>query len=162
MKFKSKIDWWVHLIVWCFVFETGNLTWRAFHAPSAGLVFCALIFWAFLLLMVFPIYFSTHYDVLDDYLCICCGLCVKLRIPYDCMCRLAPCKNPGISCALSLDRLVLVFRDPQGNTHRVLLSPKEKEEFIKQIQLKNPRISTNCGDSGCGPVVPKKKLNRET
>lgn len=162
MKFKTKIDWWVHLIVWCFVFETGNLTWQVIQEVSPGLLFCTLIFWAFLVLMVLPIYLGTHYDIRDDYLCISCGLCVKLRVPYGCMCKLAPCRNPGISCALSLDRLVLVFRDPQGNLHKVLLSPKEKEEFIKQINLKNPHIKTNCGDSEDGPLAAKKKCNQQT
>ena len=87
MKFKTKIDWWVHLIVWCFVFETGNLTWQVIHEASPGLLFCTLIFWAFLVLMVLPIYLGTHYDIRDDYLCISCGLCVKLRVPYGCMCK---------------------------------------------------------------------------
>lgn len=145
MKFQIKSSWLVHLIIWLFVFE---LVVTAIDIHDTNII----IMWIFicvtiliLLLFVFPFYFSSYYKLHDDggYLQLKFGFLSEANIPYKSIRRLAPSKKIMISYAFHFERLELVYEGLDKNKYTVMVSPKDKEEFIKQLQIRNPYIDTN-------------------
>ena len=76
------------------------------------------------------------------------GFLKQAEIPYECILKVAPTTKAFFSFALSYDRLELVCLTPEHGKQTLLISPKNKEEFIRQLQKKNPKIDTNCPGSG--------------
>ena len=134
MKFKSNIDWWFRVgvlagllssatpIVLGFVF---NIT-ISIIIGVATLIICGGI--------ILPIYFNTYYLLEESKLHIQSGFCINKWISYKDIQSVKETEDPTASAGLSLDRIEI--RYSTGN--RILISPKDKNEFIKQL---NQRLS---------------------
>ena len=57
----------------------------------------------------------------------------RWRIPLDQIIEVYPTHNPLSSPALSLDRLRVNYKRPSGKTWWVMISPKEKEQFLDDL-----------------------------
>ena len=57
----------------------------------------------------------------------------RWRIPLDQIIEVYPTHNPLSSPALSLDRLRINYKRPSGKTWWVMISPKEKEQFLDDL-----------------------------
>jgi hypothetical protein len=79
---------------------------------------------------------TTYYVIQDDWLTIRCGFLYNHTIQISTIRRIAPSNNPLSSPAASLDRLEISYE--RFNT--VMISPKEKQQFVTQLKQRNPKI----------------------
>ena len=57
----------------------------------------------------------------------------RWRVPLDQIIEVFPTHNPLSSPALSLDRLRVNYQRPSGRTWWVMISPKEKKQFLDDL-----------------------------
>lgn len=145
MKFYTKIDWWVHIVLLIFIYQAIKMLYLAFTQSSILTISFCLIFIVFLAFVAFPIYFGTYYKLEDTCLYIHCGFIFRFRIPYQDILRIAPIKGLLPGYGLSSRRLGVFFRAQRGGL--LIVSPKERERFLKEMNKKNPFIDTNTGIS---------------
>lgn len=128
-KFKSKIDPFLAILL--LVGPLGSVIAviitiiQSKPIPWAISVLLAIVF-------VFPLtfLFNTNYTINGKDLLIQCGL-IRWRIKLFDIKSIEPLTKFDMtsSAALSFDRLSLIY----GDNKSVLISPKEKERFIKEI-----------------------------
>lgn len=79
---------------------------------------------------------NTYYSINNGHLTVKCGFLVNETINIDSIKSLRETRNPLSSAAVSLDRLEVAY----NKYDIVLISPKEKFEFIRHIQTINPNV----------------------
>jgi hypothetical protein len=98
-----------------------------------GSIFCAVI----LLAVVGPMILNTNYTITGDgSLKVRCGFFVNLFIDINTIRKIEATKSVLSSPALSLDRLEVFY----NKFDSVMISPKNKENFVAQLQNINPAI----------------------
>jgi hypothetical protein len=129
--YATKVDWWIGLIL---LFAVATLIGSAipfFIGPRAqgpfglaiGVLCLALAAWTG------SIPFNTIYEIGQTELVIrSAGF--RWRVPLDSIVEVFPTHNPLSSPACSLDRLRVNYRNLAGRTRFVLISPREKDEFL--------------------------------
>jgi hypothetical protein len=122
--YRSKIDWWLIIIifiVFCHPMIEGILTKDyIMFSVSFGV-----------LSLVFLMFKSIKYKIDGEQLQIW-----WTKIDINSIKRIYSTHNPLSSPALSLDRIAVVY-----NTYdEVLISPKEREDFIREVLKINPNI----------------------
>ncbi len=128
MYFSSKRDWWLGLLIWGLVLLAAV---PALLRPGKG----QLIIMVAVLLFVGWIWFGTAYEISEDELKIRCGP-FRQRIPLREIKEIRKTRSPLSAPACSLDRMEIQY----GKSKRVMISPAEKEKFIKTIIEKSPSI----------------------
>ncbi|WP_175989366.1 PH domain-containing protein [Bacillus sp. Marseille-Q1617] len=81
---------------------------------------------------------GTYYEINGEVLKVAAGP-IRYTIHIHTISAIKASNNPLSSPALSLDRLKITYN--HGNT--VLISPKDKQEFINEILKVNPNIKVN-------------------
>jgi len=129
MWFRSKIDWWLAVLL--MVAPVASLVGAVTAPPNQQLVAFAgvVVLAAVYLGMVFPM----RYGIMERELIVRFGL-LRRRILLADIRSVEPTRNPLSSPALSLDRLSIKFGD--GYFKRILISPAEKEKFLVELALK--------------------------
>ncbi|MED1038614.1 hypothetical protein S2E19_04806 [Bacillus mycoides] len=128
MEFPSKKDVWLYPIFFVVI--------GACFAPIfAGREYFLLFFTIPLAILFSWSWFSTKYIVKEEIIMITSGP-VKKRIFIRDIKRISNTKNPIAACALSFDRLEIVY----GSYETEIISPKNKEQFINLVKSKNPHI----------------------
>ncbi|QTV06811.1 PH domain-containing protein [Faecalibacter bovis] len=92
----------------------------------------------FLILFFIYLFTNTYYLINknSNQLLVKSGILVKITIDIDKIRKIKPSKSLISSPALSLDRIEIFF-----NTYdSVLISPKNREDFIRQLKHINPTI----------------------
>lgn len=85
---------------------------------------------------VIHLFFSTYYIINDKELSIKSSFLVNKKVDINSIRKISETNNPISSPATSFDRLELVY-----NKHgSILISPKDKSGFIKDILKVNPEI----------------------
>lgn len=137
MTFHSKIDTWLRVVLLgsafgCFIVAAYLLTERA-----AGLEFFAALI--VLLGSVLPIWlmFSTRYTLTPSDLVIRSGP-FRWRVPFHEIRSVTPTRSPLSSPALSLDRLRIDY----GRRRRIMISPGDKESFLRELQARRAAATT--------------------
>jgi hypothetical protein len=132
--YPTKVDWWIALIL---IFSVVVLIGSAvsfFIGPPAqtplglgiGILCLAVAVW------IGWIPFSTNYEIGETELLIrSAGF--RWRVPLDSIVEVLPTHNPLSSPACSLDRLRVNYRRKSGRKGFVLISPREKEEFLRDL-----------------------------
>jgi len=128
MYFSSKRDWWLGLLIWGLVLLAGV---PALLKPGKG----QFIIMIAVLLFVGWVWFGTGYEILDDELRIRCGP-FRQKIPLREIKEIKKTRSPLSAPACSLDRMEIEY----GKSKRVMISPADKESFIKVIIEKSPYI----------------------
>jgi hypothetical protein len=128
MYFPSKRDWWLGLLIWGLVLLAAV---PALLKPGKG----QLIIMVAVILFVGWIWFGTGYEISDGELKIRSGP-FRQRIPIQEIREIKKTRNPLSSPACSLDRMEIKY----GQSKRVMISPADKENFIKTIIEKSPSI----------------------
>jgi hypothetical protein len=128
MYFPSKRNWWLGLLIWGLVLLAAV---PAFLKPGKG----QFIIMIAVILFVGWIWFGTGYEVLDDELKIRCGP-FRQRIPLKEIKEIKKTRSPLSAPACSLDRIEIQY----GKSKRVMISPADKEGFIKLLIGKFPQI----------------------
>lgn len=101
--------------------------------PSAILFLVTTV----IIVLLTILFFGTKYVIEEDELIIYGGL-YKKRIRIEQILSLRPSKNPLSAPALSIDRIEITF-DPHIQV--ILVSPKDKELFVKKLLEVNPVIT---------------------
>lgn len=130
MVFKSKVDIWMAII---FIVVPMSMIYGVITEPSAIL----LLITALIIVLLCILFFGTRYVIEEDELIVYGGL-YKKRIQIKQIRSLRPSKNPLSAPAMSIDRIEITF-DPHIQV--VLVSPKDKELFVKKLLEVNPNIS---------------------
>ncbi len=85
------------------------------------------------------IFSTTYYQIDGRILKIRCGISYILKIDIDTIRRMSETNNPISSPAFSLDRLEIKYQKEQ-KIDTIMISPKDKDGFIKLITQLNPTI----------------------
>lgn len=122
--FNSKIDWWLIIL---FVIVFGYPISDGLLSQQYGLSFTMFGF-----LALIGILFSKIKYVID-------GQILKIwwiKVEIKSIKRIYRTRNPLSSPALSLDRIAIVY----NKYDEVLISPKNKQEFVEELLKINPDI----------------------
>ena len=130
MVFKSKVDIWMAII---FIFVPISMIYGVITEPSAVL----LLVTAFIIVLLCILFFGTKYVIEKEELIVYGGI-YKKRIPIKQKRSLRPSKNLLSAPAMSIDRIEITF-DPHIQV--ILVSPKERELFVKKLLEINPSIT---------------------
>lgn len=132
MKFKSKIDLWVHLIVICFAEITLFVLYSCVTTNNKIGIIVVLLYSVLMILLICPIYFLTYYTFEESCLHIRCGLIVNIKINYNNIVSFKESKSIVSSPALSIDRLEIEYYE-NSRHNSILISPKRKQEFMDTL-----------------------------
>lgn len=88
------------------------------------------------ILFVVHMFMTTEYTIDNDKLTVKCGFLYNKTIDIKSIRKITETNNPLSSPATSLDRLEINYRKFDS----VLISPKQKSEFINEIKRLNPNI----------------------
>jgi hypothetical protein len=94
-----------------------------------------LIIMVAVILFIGWIWFGTGYEILENELKIRCGP-FRQRIPIREIKEIKRTRSPLSSPACSLDRMEIKY----GKSKRVMISPADKENFIRMIMERSPSI----------------------
>jgi hypothetical protein len=122
--YRSKIDWWLIIIifiVFCYPMIEGILT--------KDYIMFSISFGV--LSLVFLMFKSIKYKIDGEQLQIW-----WTKIDINSIKKIYSTHNPLSSPALSLDRIAVVY----NKYDEVLISPKECEDFIREVLKINPNI----------------------
>jgi hypothetical protein len=122
--YKSKIDWWlVILILAIFIYPIIEGILSKEHLLS-------LIF-GVILIVLFFLSKTIQYKIEGETLVIW-----KTKIDIKTIRKIYKTRNPLSSPAMSINRIAIVY----NKFDEVLISPKEREEFIDELLKINPNI----------------------
>lgn len=129
MVFKSKIDIWIGAIFFL-------LPIVMIYAAISERDVVTIIITVLIIIMLALIFFGTKYVIDGEELIIYGGI-YKKKIAINQITSLRSTKNPLSAPAMSLDRVEITY-----NPHMqlALVSPKDKETFIKKLLEVNPAI----------------------
>jgi hypothetical protein len=96
----------------------------------------ALIIMILLILFIGWIWFGTGYKMMDNELKIYCGP-FRHTISLQDIKEIKRTRSPLSSPACSLDGMEIKF----GKSNRILISPADKENFVKMLIRKSPQIN---------------------
>lgn len=127
--YKSKIG--MELVIPLTIILGGTTVLMALENAWPGLVinFTVIVF-------LWYTFTNTYYSINNGHLTVKCGFLVNETINIDSIKSLRETRNPLSSAAVSLDRLEVAY----NKYDIVLISPKEKFEFIRHIQTINPNV----------------------
>jgi len=140
MKFKSKIEWWLHLIFIGFLLANiwaiaGVLT------GNTESILIAIVFTPLNIFLMLPIWLNTYYLFEDGQLRVKCGFFNYGQIDCKRIISVTPTKNPISAPAPSMDRLEICFYYKNGSfKDSVIISPADKEGFFEQLRRENPDV----------------------
>jgi len=141
MKFKSKVDWWLHLTFVLWVALNAWLLAAIIIYSSIAILVIAIIFTPITVLLIIPIWLNTYYLLDENELTIKCGLGKRTKIPYASIISTISTRDPISSPALSLDRIEVKYRyESKKFSDTVIISPVNKQEFFDQLAIKNDQI----------------------
>jgi hypothetical protein len=132
--YRSKIDWWLGLVISVGVLVILSSSVALLVNPPQDDVPAIWIALAMLLMAAFMVWilFSVRYTVTATDLLVRAAF-LRWRVPLDQITEVYPTHNPLSSPALSLDRLRVNYKRPSRRTWWVMISPKEKEQFLDDL-----------------------------
>ena len=132
VKFRSKQS--VGLILFLTVFLGAEAILMIYIHSTEGLLIVSGV-----AIFIIHMFSTTNYRIDGKNLKIKCGLFTNILVDIDTLRRISETNNPISSPATSLDRLELKYQK-NNKIETVLISPKDKEGFIKMVTAINPKI----------------------
>lgn len=130
--FKSKVGWWFHFVILLMI--AGCI--KAFLSTDVVAMCVVMVF----TLLVIHMLLNTWYKITEDGLLIVhCSIFPEKKIAIAEITAVEASVMPVSSPALSLDRLIIYKDDRQW----ILISPVNKNEFVKLLRKFNPNIKLN-------------------
>ena len=129
--YKSKIDWWLGLVLVYPIFRSIQSSIEGEWIGFVGIVLC-------LLFIVF-ISKSTRYIISENHLIVKCMFIVNDKIEISKIRKIEKTNSILSSPALSLDRIAVFY----NKYDEVYISPKERQAFIDELLKINPEIESN-------------------
>lgn len=88
------------------------------------------------ILFVVHLFMTTYYVINGNKLTIKCGFFLNKTIDIGTITKISETNNPLSSPATSIDRIEIIY----GKFDSVIISPKQKKEFINDIITLNPSV----------------------
>jgi len=128
MVFYSKRDTWLGILLFGITIPISFSTFLRLGLSWASLMMFLVV--AYIIL----IWFETKYVITDEWLIVSCGFTrIKIKI-YEII-TIEKTRNPISAPACSMDRMEII-----SFKRTVIISPKDKAEFIKCLKERNPDI----------------------
>lgn len=135
-EFRSQVGWWYHLLMILVCAGCVAAFLQAGIWPIIGMVLVAVL--------VIHVFLNTWYKITADGMLIThCSIFPEKKIAIADIQALEPTMMPVSSYALSLDRLMIW----SGGKPWMIVSPKNKKEFIRLLQDINPAIQIKKEDT---------------
>jgi hypothetical protein len=134
--YKSKIDWWLLIILVVAIALALYVSAAIVVSGSLGIWWVLLVTAGLGIGLPLWVMLSTHYTLDNGRLLIKSGP-FKWQIPLMDIKSIRPTSNPLSSPALSLDRLRIEF----GRGSAIMISPRDKEQFLRDIEALRHRAS---------------------
>lgn len=125
--YKSKIDWWLIILI------LGVFGYPIVEGILSKEYILSIIF-GLILIMFYFLSKTIQYKIDGENLVIC-----KTKIGIKTIRKIYKTNNPLSSPAMSLNRIAVVY----NKFDEVLISPKEREEFIDELLKINSNIEVN-------------------
>ncbi|MDR0768098.1 MAG: PH domain-containing protein [Methanosarcinales archaeon] len=132
MKFKSKIDWWMHLAFLGMLVTNAWFIILYIQQPDFIVAISTLFILLLNVFLIMPIWLNTYYTLGESELLVKSGLLIGTKIEYGSIQSVKETRNPLASAALSLDRIEIKY----GKGGIALISPKNKQEFLSLLKTK--------------------------
>lgn len=129
MVFKSKVDIWMGAIL---IIAPALMVYGVITEPGIVIIIVTIA----LIVLLATLFFGTKYVIQGNELIVHGGI-TKTKINIAQIRSLRPSKNPLSAPAMSLDRIEITY-DPDIQV--TLVSPKDKELFVKKLLEVNPAI----------------------
>lgn len=129
--YKSKVDWWLIIVLAGISIYLLNLIYLHFTIQTLHEDPLFFVFLGFLALIVWSPIPTTYYVIDNDVLKVQ-SIFLKWEIPLRNIYKVERTYNPLSAPALSLDRLRIEYTT-NGISESIMVSPKEQEQFIKEI-----------------------------
>ncbi|WP_137790046.1 PH domain-containing protein [Bacillus sp. E(2018)] len=137
MKYTSKKDWWLGLILWGAVGYCAYISTYALVTEKAnllGILITGIINLA-LIGFISWLWFTTYYILEEKELIIKSGP-INKKIPYREISSAHKTLNPISSPALSLKRINITYQFGMA-----LISPKNRDEFLQELSKRCPNAT---------------------
>jgi hypothetical protein len=122
--YRSKIDWWLMLIVYG-VFVYPIVDGIRMKHYELSLIFAGIVG------LISFLFYTTRYKIEGENVVIW-----RTKIHIHSIRKVYKTRNPLSSPALSLDRIAIVY----NKFDEVLISPVERDDFIQELLKINPNI----------------------
>ena len=132
VKYKSKIG--LELVIPIMLVLSTTLILMAYQQVWPGIIIIILA-----TAFISHMFLTTYYLIRDNQLFINCGFFFKKTVSIDTIKKISETNNFISSPAASLDRLEIRFNKYDS----VIISPKEKSEFIKDLLSIKPAIEVH-------------------
>jgi Bacterial PH domain len=132
-RFVSKRDAWIVAVLWTASLVDFGVAAKLWRGDGVAPAFVAPLLLAAGLFQLHVLY-ATDYTVEGDTLLVRASL-FRWRISLAAIESIEPTRNPLSSPACSLDRLLI----RQGGGRRVMVSPADKEGFLRAIAQRTAR-----------------------
>ena len=127
--YRSKVGW--EILIPTTAILVTVIVLMIVHGVWVGLIICSLVFG-----LIVHIWTNTTYQITADRrLLIKCGVLEKLEVDIDEITSIRKSNEITSAPATSIDRLEINY-----SGGRVLISPREKEKFVKDLKALNPKI----------------------
>ena len=131
MKYYSKIDWWISILIWMSVGVSG---WAVWLIPANEQWIGWLMFSPLMVLMLLFLY-NTYYVFEDDYLKCVLGVFPQ-KIYYKNIKSLKKTRNFLSSAALSAKRIEIKEKNKGYIMGTTYISPKNRDEFFDELRMR--------------------------
>lgn len=137
IKFTSKRDFWLGLVLWGSIGYGIFISFSAITAEKASLgeSILTILLNVVIILFISWLWFSTYYVLDENELIIRCGP-IRKRFPYREITSAHKTWNPLSSVALSLKRIHITYQFGMA-----LISPKDRNQFLTLLKEKCPHAS---------------------
>ncbi|MBE4908510.1 PH domain-containing protein [Bacillus luteolus] len=138
MKYRSKKDLWLTIIVWgAMLFSIGNSTYALMESEVGAVgYFIILAIGIGLPFFVLWMWITTYYVFTEDSLIVRFGP-FKKTVPLDSITSVKKTTNPFSSPALSMKRLEILY----GKYNIVLISPENRDTFMELLRERCPQAN---------------------
>ena len=147
MKYRSKKDPWVLLLVWIAILFPLAFSFCALHIESEPLLvvsgWVSLTVGSLLALSLALLSFPLYYEITSSTLRIRCGLLLQ-EIPFSSMQAIIPTRNPLPAPAWSLDRLKVNYGVGE-KPFCALIAPHDKEDFLCKLAECDSELEVKAG-----------------
>ena len=135
MRFSSKIDLWIWTTLVLTLSACVFAVWTVGVRGSAMAIAAVLAVCVLALGLPVWIVLGTRYEFAEHDLLICSGP-FRWRVPLEQVRAVAPSRSVLSAPALSLDRLRIAY----GRAGSILISPRDKLQFLSELQRRCPGI----------------------
>jgi hypothetical protein len=136
--YKSKVDWWIAALLPLPLVGSGAAVIAGLVEGDGVTIAIGVGSLALFVGIVVGLIVPLRYAVCADGLRVRAGL-QRLHVTWDRLIKVEPSSNPTSSLALSLKRLNVEYRKPNGRETFVLISPMDRDAFLRDLAEASPR-----------------------